>query len=390
MSKVLLWVAGALALIVVLAFAFLPAYVDWQRNPVASEALPAVSARGQALHDSLFVADMHADQLLWARDPITLSSRGHVDVPRLAAGNVALQVFSVVTKTPRGQNFDRNTGETDNIRLLAIAQRWPVATYSSLTARALHQSARLHDAERRSNGELTIIRTRDDLARFVEARKQKRSRVAGMLSIEGLQALDGKIENVDTLFAAGFRMMGLTHFFDNEVGSSAHGVSHGGLTPLGRQVITRMEALGVIVDLAHAAPQTVEETLAMSTRPVVVSHTGVAATCPGPRNLTDDQLRAIAAKGGLVGIGYFEGAVCGLGAPFIAKAIMHAVATMGVSHGALGSDFDGAVRVPWDTREVVRITEELMKQGMSHADIGAVMGGNLLTFLSQNLPGATP
>jgi membrane dipeptidase len=336
MSKVLLWIAAIVVLVIVLGFAFLPGYVDGQRNPVASETLPAVSERAQRLHDSLFVADMHADQLLWARDPIALSSRGHVDVPRLGEANVALQVFSVVTKTPRGQNFDRNTGETDNIRLLAIAQRWPVATWTSLTARALHQSARLHDAERRSNGELTIIRTRDDLARFIEARKQKRSRVAGMLSIEGLQALDGKLENLDTLFAAGFRMMGLTHFFDNEVGSSAHGVSHGGLTPLGRQVIARMEALGVIVDLAHAAPQTVEETLALSTRPVVVSHTGVAATCPGPRNLTDDQLRAIAANGGLVGIGYFEGAVCGLGASFVARAIMHAAATMGVSHVELG------------------------------------------------------
>jgi membrane dipeptidase len=273
-SRVVLWTMALLLLVVVLGFIFLPAYVDRQRNPVSSTALPAVSESAKALHDSLFVADMHADQLLWARDPLARSARGHVDVPRLADGNVALQVFSVVTKTPRGLNFDRNTGETDNITLLAIAQRWPVASWTSLTARALHQSARLHDAERRSNGELSIVRSREDLTRFLEARKAKRSRVAGVLAIEGLQALDGKLENVDTLFRAGFRMMGLTHFFDNEVAGSAHGVSHGGLTPLGRDVIARMEALGIIVDLAHASPRTIEETLALSTRPVVVSHTG--------------------------------------------------------------------------------------------------------------------
>lgn len=386
MSKVVLWIVAVVALAVVLAFVLLPAYVDGQRNPVATDTLPPVSDAARSLHDSLFVADMHADQLLWARDPLVQSARGHVDVPRLAAGNIALQTFSIVSKTPRGQNFDRNTGETDNITLLAIAQRWPVATWSSLNARALYQASRLHDAARRSNGQLSVITTREELARFVEARKANRHLVAGMLSIEGLQTLEGRLENVDTLYAAGFRMMGLTHFFDNEVGSSAHGVSHGGLTPLGRSVVQRMESLRIIVDLAHAAPKTVEETLAMATRPVVVSHTGVAATCPGPRNLTDDQLRAIARNGGLVGIGYFEGAVCGLGAKYIARAIMHAVATMGVSHVALGSDFDGAVKVPWDTRGVVRVTEALLDAGMPPSDIRAVMGENVLRFLSQNLP----
>ena len=164
--------------------------------------------------------------------------------------------------------------------------------------------------------------------------------MAGLLAIEGLHAPDGKPGNVDTLFAAGFRMMGLMHFFDNEVGSSVHGVSH----------------------------------------------TGVAATCAGPRNLTDDQLRAIAAKGGLIGIGYFEGAVCGLGAPAIVRAILHAMRIAGIAHVALGSDFDGAVTVPWDTRGVPRITEELLRAGMSREYIRAVMGGNARAFLLQNLP----
>ena len=103
---------------------------------VCVDAQVRVVDRHQALHDSLFVADLHADELLWARDPLRISTRGHTDVPRLIEGNVALHVFSVVTKTPRGINFDQNAGETDNITLLAIAQRWPITAWSSLSARA--------------------------------------------------------------------------------------------------------------------------------------------------------------------------------------------------------------------------------------------------------------
>ena len=377
---------GALTLLLLAGYLFLPGYVDGQRNRVADATVQNVSRSARALHDSLPVVDLHADQLLWARDPLQYSRRGHVDIRRLEAGNVALQVFSAVTKTPRGLNFDQNTGATDNITLLAIAQRWPIATWNSLTARALHQSARLHEAERRSRSTFTIVRTRDDLARFIGRRDVRPTLVAGLLAIEGMHALDGKLENIDTLYAAGYRMMGLLHFFDNELGASAHGVSHAGLTALGRAAVDRMDALGVIIDLAHASPQTIRETLARTSRPVVVSHTGVAATCPGPRNLTDEQLRAIAAHGGLIGIGYFEGAVCGLGAPAIVRAILHAVKIMGVAHVALGSDFDGAVTVPWDTRGVPRITEELLRVGMSRPDIHAVMGGNAMRFLLTNLP----
>jgi microsomal dipeptidase-like Zn-dependent dipeptidase len=324
--------------------------------------------------------------LLWARDPLDRATRGHVDVPRLQDGNVALQVFSVVTKTPRGINYDRNTGETDNIRLLAIAQRWPVATWTSLRARALHQADRLQDAARRSNGALTVITSQADLAAFVQRRATQPSLVSGLLAIEGLHALEGRLDNVDTLFAAGFRMMGLTHFFDNELGGSAHGVSHAGLTAFGRDVVTRMETLGIVVDLAHTSPQMKLEVLAMAKRPVVVSHGGVAATCPGPRNLTDDQLRAIAANGGLVGIGYWDAAVCELTVSSIVRAIRHAVDIMGVPHVALGSDFDGATTVPWDTRALGLLTEGLLQAGFTPDDVRRIMGGNVLTFLTQQLP----
>jgi microsomal dipeptidase-like Zn-dependent dipeptidase len=376
----------ALVVSVAIAVAVLPGIVDRRMNTVVPTAMPDVSASAMALHKTLFVADMHADELLWGRDPLVRVDHGHVDVPRLVEGNVAIQIFSAVTKTPRNQNYDHNTDQTDNILLLALVQRWPMSTWRSLRARAMYQAGRLHDAAARSNGALTIVTSREQLAAFAAKRARNPTLVAGVLAIEGLHALDGTLESVDTLFAAGYRMMGLAHFFDNPVAASAHGVTHAGLTPFGRTVIARMDSLRIIVDLAHSSPQTIDDVLAMATRPMVVSHTGVAATCPGPRNLTDDQLRRIAAKGGLVGIGYWDAAVCTLGVESIVKAISHAVQIMGAQHVALGSDFDGATHTPFDTRDLSRITDGLMRAGMATDDIRRVMGANVLDFLNQALP----
>ena len=367
-------------------FTIVPVVVDGRMNTVVSTTIPTVSPQASALHRTLFVADLHADELLWGRDLLQRVDRGHVDLPRLQEGKVALQVFSVVTKTPRDMNYDKNTGETDNIALLALAQRWPGETRSSLRARATYQAERLQDAMLRAGGAITLITSRDTLMAFARRRGGDPMQVGALLAIEGLHALDGRLENVDVLFAHGYRMMGLTHFFDNEVAGSAHGVTHGGLTPLGRQVVQRMEQLGIAVDLAHASTQTVQEVLAMATRPVVVSHTGVAAVCPGPRNLTDDQLRAIAANGGLIGIGYWDGAVCEPTIENIVKAIMHAVQVMGVQHVGLGSDFDGTTKTPWDTRGVIVITDALLKAGLSADDVSRVMGGNALEYLMRTLP----
>ena len=381
--------AGLAILVVVVigaAFAVVPGMVDRRMNKVVPAAHVTVSDSARALHRTLLVADMHADELLWGRDPLARADHGHVDVPRLTDGNVALQVFSVVTKTPKNQNYDHNTAETDNITLLAIAQRWPMSTWTSLRARALYQASRLTDAVAQSDGALVLITDRASLGAFLASRDAKPDKHAALLAIEGLHALDGKLESVDTLYAHGFRMLGLTHFFDNEVAASAHGVTHGGLTPLGRQVVERMEALHILVDLAHASPQTVHEVLAMAKRPIVVSHTGVAATCPGPRNLTDDQLKAISANGGVIGIGYWDAAVCTLGAVSIAKAIRHAVDVAGIEHVALGSDFDGATSTPFATDGLVEITQALLDQHFSHDDIAKIMGGNVFRLLGESLP----
>ena len=384
--RLLAGVAVLLCVAIVIAFAIVPGMVDRRMNMVVSAPHVVITDAANALHRTLLVADMHADELLWGRDLLARADHGHVDLPRMSDGNVALQVFSVVTKTPRDMNYDQNTGETDNITLLAMVQRWPLSSLRSLRARAIHQADRLHDAVTRSGGRLVLVTDRASLTAFLTARKAAPGMHAALLAIEGLHALDGKLESVDTLHAHGFRMLGLTHFFDNEVAASAHGVTHGGLTALGRQVIQRMESLHIVVDLAHASPQTVREVLAMATRPVVVSHTGVAATCPGPRNLTDEQLRAIAANGGVVGIGYWDAAVCTLGAASIAKAIRHAVDVAGIDHVGLGSDFDGATSTAFATDGLAEITQVLMALNFSPDEIAKVMGGNVFRLLGAALP----
>jgi microsomal dipeptidase-like Zn-dependent dipeptidase len=207
-----------------------------------------------------------------------------------------------------------------------------------------------------------------------------------VLVTEGLHPLEGKLENVDRLYEAGFRITGLTHFFDNEVGGSAHGMVQGGLTPFGRQVVARLEEKKMLVDLAHASPHLIDDVLAIAKRPVLVSHTGVKGTCPGPRNLSDAHIKAIAATGGVIGIAYFQGAVCGLTAADIIKAMQHAIAVAGVKHVALGSDFDGAIRVAFDTTGLQLLTQRLMEAGLSESDIADVMGGNVRRLLLENLP----
>ena len=377
-------------LVLIAAYLLAPIVVDRRMNTVIAIPLPTVSAEALSLHKSLFVADLHADELLWGRDPLVRANRGHVDIPRLQEGNVALQVFSVVTKTPRGLNYDHNTGETDNILLLALLQHWPVATWRSLRARAVYQAHKLYDAAARSNGTFTVITTQKQFADFVARRATNPKLVGGLLAIEGLHALDGQLESVDTLFSAGFRMLGLTHFFDNEVGASAHGVTHAGLTPFGRTVLQRMNALGMIVDLAHASPQTIDEALTLYPGPIVVSHTGVVGTCPGPRNLTDAQLHKIAVHGGVIGIGYWDAATCTIGVDAVVRAIMYAAKIAGADHVALGSDFDGGTHEPFDTSHLDVITDGLLKAGMSADDVRRIMGGNVAAFLAASLPAGVP
>jgi len=366
-------------------FGFAPGYIADSRNEVINKPPYQVSEKAKLLHEKLLVADLHADSLMWNYDLNAKQKTNQVDVPRLLEGNVALQAFTVVTKSPRGLNIERNDDKSDNIFWLALAQRQPFENLSSLTKRAVWQAARLHEHAAHSNGRLVVIKTKKDLANFLERRRTEKI-VGGFLGIEGAHALDGKLENVDVLFDAGFRMMSPSHFFDTEMGGSAHGVEKFGLTEKGKEMIRRMEAKSMLVDLAHASAATIDDVLAIATKPIVVSHTGVRGTCDNQRNLSDEQLKAIAKTGGVIGIGFWDTAVCGESARDIAKAIRYAANLIGTSHVALGSDFDGSVKVPFDTSGEALITEALLEENFTEDEIAKIMGGNVVKLLSENLP----
>jgi microsomal dipeptidase-like Zn-dependent dipeptidase len=344
------------------------------------------SDRARALHQRLWVADLHADSLLWGRDLLERADRGHVDVPRLIEGNVALQVFAASTKSPRHLNIERNDDRSDDVILLALALGWPPATWRRLLPRALHMAARADAMASRSDGQFTIIRSTADLAAYEGARAIRPGITAGLLAIEGAHALDGDPANVEVVADAGFRMMSPSHFFDNAFGGSAHGLEKGGLSDLGREMLRRMEARRMLMDVAHASSATIDDVLAMATRPVVASHTGVRGVADNARNLSDDHLRGIAATGGLVGIGFWPTASGGEGIDWIARSIRYAVDVAGVEHVGLGSDFDGAVPTPFDATGLVMLTDALLEAGLDEAAIAKVMGGNARRLLAEMLP----
>ncbi|KZL24299.1 MULTISPECIES: dipeptidase [unclassified Pseudovibrio] len=362
-------------------------YVDQSQNRVVEHTPYSISADAQALHDKLRIADLHNDVLLWGRNISQESSIGHSDLPRFKKGNVGVQIFTSVTKSPRGQNYKKNSAEAfDNITLLGWLQSWPSSALNKLSERALLQAQRLYDLEQKHPDEITVVHNREELEAVLTARAQGSKIIAGVLGTEGGHALDGDIKNVDRLYEGGLRLMGLQHFFDNKLGGSLHGQSKAGLTNFGKDVVRLMEKREMIVDVAHSSPAVVEDVLAMATRPIVVSHTGVQGICDTPRNLTDDQVRTISAKGGLIGIGFWDAAACDISPKGVAASIDYAVSIAGIDHVALGSDFDGSVTTAFDTSEYAVLTQELLKRGFTEKQIAAVMGENIIRFLLENLP----
>jgi microsomal dipeptidase-like Zn-dependent dipeptidase len=384
MKKLL--IAAGILLVVGLGYVhwLLPGTVEAKMNVVLSHDAHTISARARELHQSLFIADLHSDSLLWKRDLLRRSDTGHMDIPRLIEGNVALQVFSATTKSPKGQNYARNEADSDRITLLAVLSLWPLRTWSSLYERAAYQLQKLQafaDDER-----LMLIRSRPDLEELASRRAAGEQLVGAIYLIEGAHPFEGDIANVDRLFDEGLRISGLTHFFDNELGGSLHGTSGEGLTDFGRAVVRRANELGMIIDIAHASPAMVADVLDLSGSPVILSHGGFRGSCDTPRNLSDDLMQRIADAGGLVGVGYWDGAICDASPRGIVDSIRYGIDLLGVDHIALGSDYDGTVTVPFDTSELAILTETMLQSGFTEDEIRKVMGDNVRRFMLQNLP----
>ena len=384
MKRVLIVLLAIFMLAIAYVHWVLPGRIEAPRNVVLPHEPYNISEAGQRLHEDLFIADLHSDSLLWKRDLTRRSEIGHMDLPRLAEGNVALQVFSATTKSPAGQNYESNTADSDQITLLAVASLWPPRTWSSLYERAAYQLDKLHLLAR--DDRFVIVKTRQDLRDLIARRDSGEPVMGGVYLIEGAHPLEGDVENLDRLYEQGLRIVGLTHFFDNELGGSLHGVNGKGLTPFGRSVVRRASELGMIIDIAHASPAMVAEVLALSTRPTVLSHGGMKGACRTPRNLSDELMREFAARGGLLGIGYWDAAVCDPSPEGIVSSIRYAIDTLGVDNVALGSDYDGTVATTFDTSELAVLTDTMLSSGFTEEEIRKVMGENVKRFLLENLP----
>lgn len=310
------------------------------------------------LHRNAVVVDLHSDALLayagGARDLGERSTVGHIDLPRLRDGCLDVQVFAAfVHPKEAGHGFTRATQLIDAFDRL-------VATHPTAIGKA------------------TTVAETESLVRA--------GRVAGVLSIENGDALGGDPANVDVFYQRGVRIMSLTWNNSNLLADGALEHTRGGLTPLGKRVLQRMQRLGIVVDVSHLSERSFWDVLAATRGPLMATHSDAAAIVPHPRNLTDAQLRAIAARGGVVGVNYYPAHAGGGTIDRILNQIDYMVKVMGVDHVGLGSDFDGftqTVRGLEDVSKLPNLTAGLAARGYTPEQIKKILGGNALRVFKQ-------
>ena len=330
-----------------------------------------------AFHASITVVDLLVGTPLFRRTFLERIDHGHVDLPRAREGGLDLVAFSVATRFPDL----RGTLSGPHFMALGV----PAARLRDDLAMAEAFLDRIDGWVAASGGRLAwwdpaeVLPTADDGIRCI----------AG---VQGGQVLGGDLRRIERLRARGVRMLALAHVMDTPLAGSGSGRTAGGLTGLGREAIAEMERVGVIVDLAHASVAAVREALPLLGRPFAVSHTGFTALAgrrsrwrrysPATRNLPDDVVRDAAAAGGLVGLTLATDLIGGTTMAAVVRAFVHAVELVGPEHVAIGSDFDGALRMPFDVTGLPALTGALLDVGLSRAAVTAIMGGNALRLLT--------
>jgi membrane dipeptidase len=283
---------------------------------------------------------------------------GHIDLPRMREGGVGAQFFGLVSLpvADRVRGLARVVSEQIDILAEAIARR-PEAMRLAKTA-----------------GDIEACH-RDGV-------------IAALLGIEGAHALEGDLDQLDGFARRGVRYLGFLHFSANEAGYPAYGLGRhdtDGLTPWGFDLVRRCEASGVIVDLAHMNRRGFLDACAVATRPPIVSHTGVLGAFEHWRNIDDVQLRAVADKGGIVGVIFYPRYLGGDGLGPVVKHLLHILDVVGEDAPALGSDWDGFIvptRELADPRGLPLLTDALLEAGVSERVIGKILRGNVMRVLA--------
>ena len=376
-------------------------------NAEQNDPQPKISAQAHDLHFSSIVVDTHDDTTQRLLDPkFNLGARhtdGSIDIPRMREGGLDAIFFSI----------------------------WIPGSVTGPTAvrRAEDQIAAVRQAVARDPNDLALCTTADEIR---AAKKSKK--IAVLMGVEGGHMINNSLATLDQFFTLGVRYMTLTHTVNTEwADSSGDKPAHDGLTPFGKQVVAEMNKLGMMVDISHVADKTFYDVLAVSEAPVIASHSSCRALCTAPRDMTDEMIKALAAKGGVIQINYHVGFLsqkfqdASKANPELGKQIEveakkrcagneacelieadkitrdyvaqgklprvewteiidhidHAVKLVGADHVGLGSDFDGA-DMPYgmeDATHLPQITSALLAKGYSPADIQKILGGNTLRLM---------
>jgi membrane dipeptidase len=372
-----------------------------------SQSQTNISPAARELHLQSIVVDTHDDTTQRLLDPKfdfgVRHTDGSVDIPRMRAGGLSAIFFSI----------------------------WIPGTVSGPTAvqRALDQITAVRETVARHPDDLVLCTTAEGIHQAKAAGK-----IAVLMGVEGGHMINNSLANLDKVFALGVRYMTLTHTVNTDwADASTDKPAHDGLTDFGKQVVREMNRLGMMVDISHVADKTFYDVLAVSKAPVIASHSSCRALCSAPRNMTDDMIKALAAKGGVIQINYHIGFLsqqfqdaskahpelgkeieaeskkrCGdneacqlieadkITRDMVAQGklphvdwtaiinhIDHAVKLVGADHVGLGSDFDGA-DMPYgmeDVSDIPQITNALLAKGYSPADVRKILGGNTLRLM---------
>lgn len=318
---------------------------------------------------NLKIADCHCDTIaLFGREDYDFANRnnsGHLDLPRLIEGGIALQFFAVCTA--------------------------PLKEHRPLHA-ALRMISRYRRTLELNRPLMQQIETQADLLAA-----ERSGRIGALLALEGAEPLEGSLELLDIFAHLGVRALSLTwnhrnHFADG-VGEEAAGA---GLTRAGRKLVQELSRKGIILDLAHLAPRSFEEALELTSRPPLVSHANARALCEHPRNLGDNQLKALAARNGVIGLSFYPYFITGRAEASLeelADHFAHVAELIGVEHVACGSDFDGikeTVAGIADAAAYPNLLEALRRRGFHLREIALIARGNVERILQAHLSPGEP
>jgi len=327
------------------------------------------SDEARAIHAEHPPIDLHADTLMWSRwtgydlhkaheAPLPFAALGgHVDLPRMREGGMSAQFFGLVSL--------------------------PLADRMKGMAKVVHEQIDVLEQQiARKPDSIRLVRKAGELSSAVAC-----GAIGALLGIEGAHALEGNLDNVAVFARRGVRYIGLLHFSANEAGYPAYGKGRNdgeGLTPWGHDLVTASEDHGVLVDLSHVNKQGFLDACHVARKPPIVSHTGVLGAFDHWRNIDDAQLRAVADKGGVVGVIFCPRYVGGDGLEPVVKHLKHIVDVVGEDAPALGSDWDGFIvptRPLKDPRGLPLLTDAMLAAGFSRSAIGKILHDNVMRVL---------